>query len=66
MAAKIIKKTCQSEFFNRYLPPWRIKFNEQVFVLGELLIEVSISEYKDTIFDFGRCGDVLDDANDHR
>jgi hypothetical protein len=46
--------------------PWRIKFNEQVFVLGELLIEVSISEYKDTIFDFGRCGDILDDANDHR
>ena len=66
MAAKIIKQNMSKQIFQPiYLPPWSIKFNEQVLVLGELLIEVSVCEYKDAIFGFGRCGDVLDGANDH-
>jgi hypothetical protein len=33
----------------RYLPPWGIEFNEQILVLGKLLVKVGVSEHEDTL-----------------
>ena len=33
-----------------YLPPWCIEFNEEELVFLEFIIEVGVSEYKDTVF----------------
>ena len=45
-----------------YLPPWGVEFNEEVFVLGQLLIEVRVGENHNAVihFDGGSTPEVED------
>ena len=43
----------------RYLPPWGVEFNEEKFVLSELLVKVLVGENHDTVVHFN-CGNALE------